>query len=435
MNRTLLSTLSALAVAAAALPLAVSAQPGANQIASSATLPELPLASIQNLALPGSLADDRSVNLGGIGSDMWRDPGAPGGDFWLVTDRGPNGQIRMDGKNRRTFPVPDFTPLILQVRTSGDAIGVRQVIPLVGRSGAPVSGLSNVQGHDELPYDYSAQVELSFNPSGLDTEGLVRTSNGEFWLAEEYGPSILRVAADGTVLKRYVPEGIDISAADYDVAATLPGILGLRKGNRGFEGLALSADESTLYIALQSPLSNPDEDVGEASRNTRILAFDVATETVTAEYLYQFQVSTEFGESAIPDDMKVSGLIAVSPTHLLVLERTDAAAHIYRVDLDGASNILGTAADDQNASPSLEEMEDPAAAGFPPLAKTLVANLDSIEGVPDKIEGISVIDNDTIAIVNDNDFGVGTFDENGQLQSTGTPSRILIIDLSAPILP
>src|SRR5262245_54448551 len=74
------------------------------------TLPDLPIAQAQNAVLPGSVANDRALLLGGIGSDLWHGANDPPDQFWMVTDRGPNGQIRIDGANRRTFPIPDFTP-------------------------------------------------------------------------------------------------------------------------------------------------------------------------------------------------------------------------------------------------------------------------------------------------------------------------------------
>lgn len=67
-----------------------------------ATLGDIPLGTFSNALLPGTVGDDRSVDLGGIGSDLY--PAGRKGEFWTVTDRGPNGQIKVDGKKRRTFP-------------------------------------------------------------------------------------------------------------------------------------------------------------------------------------------------------------------------------------------------------------------------------------------------------------------------------------------
>ena len=61
---------------------------------------------------------------------------------------------------------------------------------------------------------------------------------------------------------------------------------------------------------LQSPLLNPDRKTGDASRNTRVLVFDIASEKVTAEYAYRFDLSSEFDPNPknSPDEMKLSGV-------------------------------------------------------------------------------------------------------------------------------
>jgi hypothetical protein len=401
------------------------------------TLPDIPLASFQNEALPEHpIENDRGMLLGGIGSDLWQGPDDPDDEFWLVTDRGPNGQIEVDDENRRTFPVPDFTPLILHVKAADGALTVIEAFPIVNAAGEPVTGLSNLEASDEKPYDFAAAEELAFNPDGLDVEGLVRTTDGTFWLAEEYRPSLIKVDATGKVLARYVPEGIALPGAGYPVEGTLPAIYGLRQANRGFEGLALSGDGTTLYALLQSPLSNPDEETGEASRVGRILAVDVATGTPVAEYAYHLEAANEFDPAVDEGDqneMKLSGLVWLDESTLLALERTDEVARLYTLDLTDATNILGSNWDDPATTPSLEslDLQDLAAAGVTSLAKTLLVDLEALPEMPDKIEGVTLVDDETIAVINDNDFDIGEFDETGQHVGDGTPSQLLVIETGA----
>ncbi|HVO95093.1 MAG TPA: esterase-like activity of phytase family protein [Terriglobales bacterium] len=422
-----------LAVAAAS-----AAAPGAaqNKVQSTHTLPDLSIKEFQNRYFKGSVPNDRKVLLGSVGSDLWHGTGDGRDEFWMLTDRGPNGQIAVDGKNRRTFWVPEFNPAIIKVKAAGDTIRVLEVVPIVGRSGKPVTGLPNLKDIDETPYDYSAREVLPFNPSGLDTEGLVRTAAGEFWIAEEYSPSLVHVDHTGKVIKRYIPEGLNLEGADYSVAAVLPAIYGKRKINRGFEGLALSADQRTLYAVLQSPLLNPDKRSGDISRNTRVLAFDIAAEKVTAEYVYRFDASKEFdpGHSA-PDEMKLSGVVALNPTTLLILERTDWVAKLYAVDMSRATDILGSKWDDTKTTPTLESFADPATAQINTLPKSLVVDLSSIAGVPEKVEGIAVLDQRTIAIANDNDFDSeeSKYDNAGNNVGKGKKSQILVISLDGPL--
>lgn len=140
------------------------------------TFPNTPLKEFHNKVLPGSIANDRKVLLGSVGSDLWRGPKDPPDEFWMVTDRGPNGQIKVDGTNRRTFLVPEFNPMILRVKTQGKEVRILEALPIVGQSGKPVTGLPNLTDINETAYNYSAQEPLNFNPNGLDTEGLVRTN-------------------------------------------------------------------------------------------------------------------------------------------------------------------------------------------------------------------------------------------------------------------
>lgn len=396
------------------------------------TLPELKIADVQNAALPDTVADDHSLLLGGIGSDLWHGASDPADEFWMITDRGPNGEVEVGEETRRTFPIPTFTPHILHVKVEGDAITVLEALPIVNAEGKGVTGLPNLE-RDEKPYDYKAETELALNPEGLDSEGLVRTSEGNFWVAEEYGPSLALINAKGELLKRFVPQGLDYSAASYDVVDSLPAVYASRRGNRGFEGLALSTDEKTLYAVLQSPLRNPDKDTGDKSANTRILAFDIATEKVVGEYVYPFEDPSAFGADVKAGDRKLSGVIAVDADTLLVLERTDDVALVFRAELADATNIAGSAWDDAATTPSLEGTADLAAAKVVPVAKTLVVDLSTLEGTPKKIEGIALLDNQTLAIANDNDFDIGTFDADGHNQGEGLVSQILVMKLAAPL--
>lgn len=411
--------------------------------------------------------DDHAIDLGGIGSDLWHSKEHDGpGVYWVITDRGPNGE------DPRTFPVPQFTPFILKVKTSNGAIEILEAIPVTGSGSTQdgVTGLPNLNNTVAPPalnerfFGCAGAVagnELSPNPHGIDTEGIVRTSTGTFWVVEEYGPSILKIDPQGKVVKRFFPTDLlpflsPITGYDADDSSlSVPALYGLkRKLNRGFEGIALSPDEETLYLALQSPLANPDTATGNASRNTRILAFDTVTEKVVGEYVYRFQFTgptrddDEFDVPSLsgntgrarPQDMKVSALAMLDEHRMLVLERTDFKAKIFRVDLRQATNILGSVWDDVNKpAPSLEALNADGALqadGITPLPKAFVATFDSTQGFPQKIEGMTVLDGKTIAIANDNDFGVGSFtvaDGTCLLNDSGRESEIIVIRLDQPL--
>ncbi|MFF4096476.1 esterase-like activity of phytase family protein [Streptomyces sp. NPDC001834] len=405
------------------------------RVTGSAVLGDVPLAGFSNGLLPGTVDDDRGVMLGGIGSDLY--PAGRKGEFWTVTDRGPNGQIKIDGKKRRTFPVPGFDPAIVEVRVDGGHVRVVRSIPLTTRSGAPVNGLPNQPGRDEAPYTYDARTPLTYDPNGLDTEGIVRACDGTFWLVDEYGPSLVHVSARGRVLARYVPEGLGLTGTDYPVVEALPGVLLHRKTNRGFEGLA-QLPGGDLVLAVQSPLSLPDQDAGESSRNTRLLRFSPKKRAVTAEYAYRFDPVdvVDPGEDDT-SELKISSVVAIGRNTLLVQERTDRTARLHRVTLPHGRGILGSAWDDPATSPSYEELTAPSAAGVPVLRKSLVVDLGKVPGVPGKIEGVAVTGRNTLAVINDNDFGMtdgpDAFDANGRLVDSGIDTSVTLLKLPRPL--
>jgi hypothetical protein len=459
------------------------------------TLPTIGLTGFQEALFPGAQyapipvppndsEPDRLVDLGGIGSDLFRAPGTSTNEFYQITDRGPNGEADVMGTTRRTFPVPWFTPTILQVRASGPEMRILDAIPIVGGPNCdmPVGGLPNLNvnspadgaPYDDPPYAYDAVRPLHYMQSGLDTEGLVRTANGEFWFAEEYSPSIGRLDANGCVIERIVPNGLPLTAAGYPVVGddpatesgrAIPAIYQLRKRNRGFEALALTPSGRYLYVGLQSPLLNPTTSAGNAAYNTRILRYDLQRQSFDAEYVYRFQPETDFELDTRPRDLKLSAIVALDDDTLLVLERTDIVAKIFLVELAGATDILGSwdcvgnqakiflgsvavpvCSSLSTGTKSIEQMltlGDLTSNDITPAAKTrLVAEIDARSGLPEKIEGVAVLNPSHIAIANDNDFNVKggganvAFDPvsgNMILRDPPVPSQIIRIKLDQPL--
>jgi hypothetical protein len=310
---------------------------------------------------------------------------------------------------------------------------VLDAIPITTSSGKPVTGLSNQAARDEAPYSYDARTPLPYNANGVDTEGVVRAKDNSFWLVDEYGPSLLHVSARGKVLTRYVPKGLGLTGTDYPVVEALPAVLLHRKINRGLEGLAQLPD-GDLVMALQSPLSLPDATVGDASRTTRLLRFSPRKRAVTAEYAYRFDpVGVVDPSEDDTSELKISSVVAVGRDRLLVEERTDRTARLQTVRLTRGADILGGPWDSDTTSPSLEQLDDPAAAGVPVLGKRLVVDLGTVAGVPGKIEGVARVDHHTLALINDNDFGMtdgtGAFDAQGRLVDSGIETTVTYVRL------
>lgn len=411
-----------------------------------AELPDVALGAFHNAVFrygDDQIVDDHGVRFGSFGSDIFHDPEDSSNEFWMLTDRGPNGN-----PGKRTFVAPKFNPEILHVRVQNDRIIILSALPILDASGLPITGLPNVNTFDETPWDFNGANVIGLNANGLDTEGIVRTRDQSFWLVDEYSPSLVHVDRNGRIIDRFVPEDSQLGSVlattpNYRVKKYLPKILNFRRQNRGFEGLSITPDERTLFIAMQSPLQYPTTALGRASRIVRILRFDIGSERLTGEFVYQFDevcafLSQPTGCAAAPDEMKISGLTAVNATSFLVDERTDTVAKVYRVDVTTATNILGSSWDAVAAAPTattpaLETLSNPASQGVALLSKTLVVDFASF-GLPAKIEGISLVSPQVLVVSNDNDFGMvdtAAFDARGRMTTdTLVKSKLFFFELA-----
>jgi hypothetical protein len=381
------------------------------------------------------------VRLGGL-SDLH--PARKSGSttrLWAVTDRGPNGSIAARGRTNRTIVAPGFVPTLVLMdlgsdvfdgsgdRDSGTATLVR-TIPLAAPAGNPLSGRPLPDLADDAILDRDGKTAVASDVNGVDTEGVVEMEDGTFWIAEEYGPSLLHATAAGRVLARFFPAGAAPRGGDASVHDTLPAAYARRRENRGFEALAASPDGTRLFALLQSPLDNPTAKAAKKTGNVRLLAFDPAAGKPVAEYVYRLGDPAESGflsKGCPPEDGKLCAIATLDHDRLLVLEQADGGlTRLYESSLAGATDTLGWEARGAeqagDRSESLEQVRDLAAAGIVPVQKRLVADLggllpeieSAVYGGPSpsgklrqlKLEGLAILDERHVLIVNDNDFGV-----------------------------
>ena len=385
-----------------------------------------PLTQWRTVTYPGGKTASFTV---GIGSAAFRHPGDPANVIYTASDRGPNftcgaakkimgaesQALCKDVKGARFYPTPDYSPSIyrLELDPASGSFAVKDVIALKTASGIAITGLLNPQTAAKTDQALDAQGnKLPFDPNTLDVEGLVKLSDGSFWIGEEMGPSVVHVAADGRIVKRIVPADAvaDYKDADTEIVGGLPAILSKRHKNRGIESMAVSPDEKYLYFMLQNPLDNPDAKAYAQAKNTRLFKMERESGRLVGEYVYPLDDPQSFALD--PSDKqnapRVSELAAIGPDRLLVLERTDATTKLHEVALTGATDILGTKWDDVATEPSLELSNGLAGTGIVALTKTL--RFDTARDFPQapaKLEGIAFLGDGTLALINDNDFGIG----------------------------
>lgn len=338
---------------------------------------------------------------GGFGSGAAAHPSRKG-EFYVITDRGPN----TDYLNGKKFPAPDFTPTIMHFKINAEGnIEVIKYIKLKNPSGKPITGLPNPAGMGstgETAYDSSGNV-LGTDNYGLDSESIVAASDGTFWVSDEYGPHIVHYSADGVELERISPIGVNTGPRK------LPAVLAKRRANRGMEGLCITPDGKTLIGTIQSTMYVPTKALATNTTLTRIVTFDIATGQ-TKQYLYK---QNGGGSDSVCD------ITAISNTEFLVIERDGnfgsqgGTKKVYRINIAGASDVNGTditAVDGMKINnKTLEQStwDEIANAGIKPVSKVLAVDLVAKLGYEhDKFEGIVYLGNNKLAVFNDDDFGI-----------------------------
>jgi hypothetical protein len=383
--------------------------------------------------LPGGV----EVRHGGFGSALARDS-RNSASFFLLADRGPN----VDGfrSGEKMFPVPSFTPRIGRFHLEQGRYVRSAVIPLTNEQGRPLSGLPQPPGAGatgELGTDLTGKPLASrdaapdgYSELGYDLEGLALMPDGTFWLSDEYGPFLLHVGPDGKLRERISPFG---------GKRALPAVLAKRRPNYGMEGLTRLPD-GTLVGLMQGPLENPSPAVPgiRRTRVTRMVWYDPASGK-SRQYVHLLE----------RPDLMNTAIAAVSATEFLTIERDDGipgaggeVKRIYRVDVRNATDVgseWGSPVGLLVAGKTLEELtidaHDPAALlashGIRVAAKRRAADLLALDAPypHDKPEGIAIIDDSTVAVSNDDDFGLVDGDTAGTVHQKRDYGEIRLVRL------
>ncbi len=394
--------------------------------------------------LDGKTGQPFEVRNGGFGSAMTAHPSIRN-QFYALTDRGPNANYTGDYGKGKTFPVASYTPRIglFEVSESGQ-ITLLESILLKRPDGQLISGLPNTSalgGTGETPYHANGQPVLmddskayngQSNPIklddyGLDGEGLVALKDGTFWVSDEYGPHIVHYDASGVEIGR-----INAFQADSRNTFYLPTVFQHRRANRGMEGLAISPDEQTLVGIMQSTMRNPDK-AAQKGDLTRIVTVNLQTGK-TEQYLYRQEKNQNSN----------SEIAALTESQFLVIERDGsfllggpkkanpkAQKQVYRIDLNTATPLSSVALSGSITRDgshgllidglTLEQYAQQqgwaalAEKGIKPVSKVLVVDMVKEVAYPhDKMEGLWIIDDHHLGVLNDDDFA--TWSTKGKLE-------------------
>ena len=351
-------------------------------------------------------------------------------EFYGLTDRGPNG----DGPNlpslsgtgvtgAKIFPSPSFTPAfgLITVGKSGAVLTASTPIKVsasINASGLPVAP-GSVGNSAELPVmdamKYDANSKATFNAGGLDSEAIVLDKKRNvLWVSDEYGPFIVKIdPATGIILNKYAP------------GSGLPAIFLKRRANRGMEGMALDTSTDKLHAFLQSPLTDGNalysvtgksEAVERYARVTRWVEFDPTTGTSGKMYAYPLDAADY--QDGRTGNAKLGDVVALGNGKFIVIEQGAAPGgkvfnKLMLVEIGAATDIAAAAYNATTSDLEKSSMGGAAVNGADwksvvTLKKTQLLDLNAIGWLAEKAEGLTIVDGNTLALVNDNDFGLKT---------------------------
>jgi len=355
-------------------------------------------------------------------------------EFYAITDRGPNG----DGPTApvpngggatsisKVFPAPSFAPSFGIVRIGKTGAVLSSSLPLKLDAKTKITGLppqSGVGSTGETPltdrYVFDA-AKANYDANGLDPETMVLDkARNVLWTSDEYGPFIARInIATGVIEKKYGPGS---------GAADLPLVLAQRRANRGMEGLTLDTADGKLHGFLQSPIDPKDgagksiqatppggskTDVRHIAKFTRWLAFDPATET---SKLYAYPIDGSQYDKNRTGNAKLGDVVSLGNGRFIVIEqgarKSDGKVFNKLMLVELPANATDIAAFDHNLEISSITQAPSGAADYSTVVtmrKTELLDLNALGWLAEKAEGLTVVDDQTLALVNDNDFGLST---------------------------
>jgi hypothetical protein len=412
-----------------------------------------------SVSIPGELRDLGGGNnpnenrLGGFFSDLYYERSQ--NVYYGLADRGPGGGVISYDTRVQKFS--------LNVDPNTGSIGGFNLLDTIKftKNGQNFNGLN-----PQLLNGDKSNLGLSFDP-----EGFVVGANGNFFVSDEYGPSVNEFKPDGSFVRSLGRTGgsslntpnnlIPKAGTTTNYVDGRPTITSGRQDNRGFEGLTITPDGSTLYAILQDPLvnegANGANNDGRLSRNIRIVKFDVATGNSTEQYIYQLEsladinaripgTTNDFGNTAQGRNIGVSSITALNDKEFLIIERDNrgigvdsttiidpvGSKRVFKIDITGATDVSNISLAGRNSLPNT----------VTPVTKSLFIDVakilkDNNEKIYEKLEGLTIgpqLADGSYAILlgTDNDFSVTQEDPRSDVCINGITKSTVPIGAACP---
>jgi hypothetical protein len=239
----------------------------------------------------------------------------------------------------------------------------------------------------DIPVDPSIRAGRMLTGADFDVESFRRAADGTFWFGDEFGPFLLHTDTDGVLLEPPIPLPGVRSPQHPDLGAGTPNL----PQSGGFEGMALTAGGRALLPVLEHPRR-------DAGPELDVYRFDLTTSRYSQqepnEPAYRYRMESEA--------TSVTEFVLWRDDTYLVIERDDAEGpnarvkRIFRVDLRDAvpGGVLS-----KSLVVDLLNVADPDDLGGLGMGRFTLPYFTT--------EAIAVIDDSTIAVINDNNYPFG----------------------------
>ncbi|WP_084960298.1 esterase-like activity of phytase family protein [Thermoactinospora rubra] len=232
-------------------------------------------------------------------------------------------------------------------------------------------GVNLSDPHGKAPFPLT-RSDRTLTGADFDVESIVRTSDGTYWIGDEFGPFLLHFDGRGRLLEAPIelpgvraPEHPNLGGEQPNLARS-----------KGFEGMARSVDQRRLYPLLEGTVA------GDPAGDLRMYEFDLRQRRYTGRvWTYRLDDPAH----AIGD------AVAIGERRFLVIERDNLQGDAARVKKVYLAEMRGKE-----------------------LVKTLVADLLDLYDPRDPatpfrfpfqtIEDIVLLDDRTIGLLDDNNF-------------------------------
>lgn len=295
----------------------------------------------------------------------------------------------------------------------------------------PGSTLINPGG---IPVDPTIKQGRLLTGDDFDLESFHQVSDGTYWFGEEFGPFLLHVASDGTLLEAPipVPNTLKLGNLPYVQTPDNPAFANLTNQERvaaanlprskGIENLALSPDGTKLYTMFEGPLTT------DPQRNRLIInVFDLATEKFT-DQVFSYPLDANYPDRAVGD------IAAINDHQFVALERDNGAGDasnpaysnpalskkVYEFDIN---KINSDGFVDKQLLVDLLNIPDPNSIGGEGT-KNGIFTFPFVT-----IEEVLPVDNQTLLIGNDNNY---PFD-NGRTPSKVEDNEFILVKVDQPL--